>query len=76
MGEKIQRRRRVLCALGGHRLQRVEFKGYIDRRIRNNRRVSIDETVSEMDISHALKLFKDPLRPNRNLFFLMGSYWL
>jgi hypothetical protein len=43
----------------------VQVKGTKDQRIRYNRRISIDETASEMNINHRKTLCKNASRSNR-----------
>jgi hypothetical protein len=56
----------MIVILGGHlRQNEFEVKEQIDQRMRDNCRISSEETASEMDISNGNERF---LRPNRNLF--------
>jgi hypothetical protein len=47
-------------------------KEQIDRRIRDNRRISTDETVSEMSMMKLKKLCKNDIRPNRKKLYSDG----
>jgi hypothetical protein len=53
-------------------LTHVEFKAGINQRIRGNRRIRIDEIMSETSISHEKKRYNDGLKPNRKCFL---SFW-
>jgi hypothetical protein len=48
----------------------VEVKHQIDRRIRDNRRISTDKTISEMSISHGKKQYKNVVQgSSENILF-------
>jgi hypothetical protein len=46
----------------------VEVKGQINQRIRDNQRIIIDETTSEISICGGKKRFKNGLTPNQKHF--------
>jgi hypothetical protein len=66
MGGKIQRMANdVAGEEGSGRLSTVscvQVKEQLERRIRDNRKISTDETVSEMSVSHGRKQYKSNLR--------------
>jgi hypothetical protein len=48
----------------------IEVKDQIDKRIRDNRGVSTDETASETNITHVKKRCRNGLRLNRSCYIL------
>jgi len=53
-----------------------EIKKQIDQRIRNNRKMSTDETTCEMSINHGRNQCKNGLRPNRKHCILLEDiHW-
>jgi hypothetical protein len=49
----------------------VKAEKQSDQHIRDNRRISTDETVSETSISHGKKRSKNGLKSNQKYFILM-----
>jgi hypothetical protein len=56
---------------GTSTVTRVEFKEDIYKRIRDNLRISNDETASEISVTYGKKLCKYGLRGKRKYFILM-----
>jgi hypothetical protein len=73
VGGKIQRRAIECCSyVRSGRPQAaicIEIKEQIDHLIRDNHRISIDETASEMSISHEKTRRKNGLNSKRNILF-------
>jgi hypothetical protein len=76
MGGKIQRWRRSVDGDGGSGRQStltcIEVNGYIDQRIWDNRRISINELIYKMNSNHGNKWCKELLNAQQQIFYSNG----